>query len=504
MAEAKKYRVFFIIKNSMLPFLDNTPLPPHFENIGVENHILMGLRCASYNRPDIIFLDGSLPYMGVKSYIDMLAGTCSFFRIILFQATPDDEPILDPHIACTLHSELSAQTFCDALNLAAEVLDSPSKGTSALHHPVWKPASSLLDLLERHDGRSISGTLLQSYFIDPVDRGVYISLFSPDQVALRNPDSAAFLNQIPLSFSAYSNTYLSVIEGNCIGLITTQEYLHSQLQSALNSLCGRQCFYYTNVFAPDLAHLADCYYTAKQHLALSFFEQEDHCLDHAVSEIITEDQEANLDRMLCALLIDTVGNQTAHIVEKIDTLYLEQLRSSYSLPLRDMIRSKISIIYHLCGELSVMDSCPPLMLNDNYLTQEALSIESAMVDIAAFIDPRSRLISPYVLAALCFIRCNYFRSISLREIASQANVSPTYISALFKASLNISISDYLTKIRIEQARELLYTTDQSICEIAAAVGIEDSRYFSRVFRKICGTTPTGYRSLNQEKGENTL
>ena len=73
------------------------------------------------------------------------------------------------------------------------------------------------------------------------------------------------------------------------------------------------------------------------------------------------------------------------------------------------------------------------------------------------------------------------------------HISPYYLSHLFKEELDITFIEYLTRVRIEEARRLLFQTSMSIQEITQRVGYVDPSYFSRVFKKVTGMTPNRYR-----------
>ncbi|MEG1991711.1 MAG: helix-turn-helix transcriptional regulator, partial [Christensenella sp.] len=87
--------------------------------------------------------------------------------------------------------------------------------------------------------------------------------------------------------------------------------------------------------------------------------------------------------------------------------------------------------------------------------------------------------------------------LTLNSIAETLNVSPYYLSHLFKKELGFNVIEYLNKVRIHNAKALLIETESTIQDISAAVGITDSNYFCRVFRKITGCTPSAFRSRNK-------
>lgn len=96
--------------------------------------------------------------------------------------------------------------------------------------------------------------------------------------------------------------------------------------------------------------------------------------------------------------------------------------------------------------------------------------------------------------AIGFIDKNFSdSSVSLDRIAKEVNISPNYLSAIFSQEVGQTLTEYLTFKRIEEAKRLLRQTDKLLNEIASEVGYKDSRYFSFVFKKITGCTPSEYR-----------
>lgn len=92
-----------------------------------------------------------------------------------------------------------------------------------------------------------------------------------------------------------------------------------------------------------------------------------------------------------------------------------------------------------------------------------------------------------------YMKQNYTRDLSLDEVAKYVDISPYYFSKLFKEEEGENFIDYLTSLRIDKAKELLNGTEGSIKEICSEVGYSDPNYFSRLFKKIVGFTPTEYR-----------
>lgn len=92
-----------------------------------------------------------------------------------------------------------------------------------------------------------------------------------------------------------------------------------------------------------------------------------------------------------------------------------------------------------------------------------------------------------------YIQENYHRDLSLDELSKELDISPYYFSKLFKEETGSNFVEYLTNLRMTRAKELLKDEQCSMKEICAQVGYSDPNYFSRIFKKNFGVTPTEYR-----------
>lgn len=102
--------------------------------------------------------------------------------------------------------------------------------------------------------------------------------------------------------------------------------------------------------------------------------------------------------------------------------------------------------------------------------------------------------SSFIEAAVKYIQENYQHPISLADIADDCNVSKVHLSRKFKGKTGIGLNEYIVLYRLKRAKELLLTEDRmNICDVAFACGFNDSNYFSWLFKKTYGVTPTQYR-----------
>ena len=106
---------------------------------------------------------------------------------------------------------------------------------------------------------------------------------------------------------------------------------------------------------------------------------------------------------------------------------------------------------------------------------------------------RNRESESVVAKAKAYIDENYQKDISLDDVSRMVDISPYYFSKLFKQEQGENFIEYLTRTRMKNARQLLKNQRYSIKEVCAMCGYSDSNYFSRVFKKYEGVTPSEYR-----------
>ncbi|MDE7059908.1 MAG: AraC family transcriptional regulator [Lachnospiraceae bacterium] len=101
-----------------------------------------------------------------------------------------------------------------------------------------------------------------------------------------------------------------------------------------------------------------------------------------------------------------------------------------------------------------------------------------------------------VTQALSYIQTSYQHKISLTSVSEHVGLSSGYLCRIFKEETGLSINAYINNLRMTKAGELLKDKNSYIKEVAAAVGFEDQLYFSRLFKRYYGITPSEYR-LNE-------
>jgi AraC family transcriptional regulator of adaptative response / methylphosphotriester-DNA alkyltransferase methyltransferase len=95
-----------------------------------------------------------------------------------------------------------------------------------------------------------------------------------------------------------------------------------------------------------------------------------------------------------------------------------------------------------------------------------------------------------------FLTENFTRRLVLDDLAREAGLSPTYLHGLFSATFALSPREFLTRLRLARARELLVATSLPAADVARECGFENVPYFFTLFRKKTGLTPGEFRRRN--------
>lgn len=229
--------------------------------------------------------------------------------------------------------------------------------------------------------------------------------------------------------------------------------------------------------------------------------------------LINENEKAKLEQIVSNREIQQTN---------LDIRQLNDLRKKLPIMSLEKVRAVANMLYHINNYI-VEDAFMKIQLNEfnkNSVTfdinnntqknsrkidisqQYKLNSNTDTVDIGNLSDSSSfknHLIQRFNIIlrpALDYIQDNFKQDIKLNEMASLCNVSISYFSRLFKKATGKHFSNYINEKRIIEARKLLETTDLSITNIAIDLGFEDSGYFSKVFKKIIGVSPSEFRNMD--------
>ncbi|KAF1296231.1 hypothetical protein BAU15_10630 [Enterococcus sp. JM4C] len=166
-------------------------------------------------------------------------------------------------------------------------------------------------------------------------------------------------------------------------------------------------------------------------------------------------------------------------------LYTENLASTDELILFQQL---IHSMKHSRWQTELLDTfTKTLLLSLSATTKQALSGTHESLD------------SPIIGFVSDWLQKNYAQPITVQEVANNFGYNKAYLSHLFSQKMGITMTHYLQQLRIAQAKLLLAESSQTITEISRAVGFQDEKYFSRLFKKLVACSPSDYRKSTQNR-----
>ncbi len=256
-----------------------------------------------------------------------------------------------------------------------------------------------------------------------------------------------------------------------------------------------------------LSALPACFSEASRILSYRYLCPEEHILTEESIQSIrtaraTETEpgtpEVDQERVRCFF--------SSGAAEEIEPFITQLLRGAgeESVPLSMFCRYLTMTVYFAAAAYLDSIGChadsiwpPELRPKDNISTPDEARnyMRQIMMHAIRLRDRESRKQQRDLLnKAIGFIDEHYpEEAISLDKVAQKVNISPNYFSAMFSQEIGQTFVEYLTGKRINEAKRMLRQTDLRSSEIAYAVGFRDSHYFSFVFKKVSGCTPSEYR-----------
>jgi AraC-like DNA-binding protein len=191
-------------------------------------------------------------------------------------------------------------------------------------------------------------------------------------------------------------------------------------------------------------------------------------------------------------------------------LYGEQIR---------MVENQQNSLYIIpeSGEISLTQRAPLLFnqlldlsrqeqIYSNQIVNYALSL--LVMEISQeFLEMRNIIkqnIPPHIAKIMDWIRVNYYKLLTVADIANEFGYNPDYMSALFKKSTGQTLIQFINRTRVDISKSLIINYDISIKEAAYSCGFSDEKYYMKMFKKFENMTPSQYKKaftrkmLNQE------
>lgn len=262
-----------------------------------------------------------------------------------------------------------------------------------------------------------------------------------------------------------------------------------------------------------LSGLSSCYQDANRAFAYRHIFPSQHIFTSEqlkTEQYVPDESQINkidagkFDPMIIRYFVQT---GTLNEVDTFTDEYLQSLESSmHSILFRYYLLVSIRVNVELALNEAEVDSeeiANSLPTFDTNITaeevkpylKEALTVAIKMRDAEA-----QKRGNDIINNAVDYINEHYAdEDISLDSVAEEINISANYLSALFSNKVGLSFVEYITKKRMAKARILLRSTSKKSGEIANEIGYKDPRYFSFVFKKNQGCTPSQYRNGETEE-----
>lgn len=171
-----------------------------------------------------------------------------------------------------------------------------------------------------------------------------------------------------------------------------------------------------------------------------------------------------------------------HITENTNQVYCTELRKYLLQIVKEYYKKEKCYTLKLMSNLQLMVCSLVENLNHYDTTEKEISNQKKNLDRLNHI--------------ILYVKDNYMNKISLKEISEKEDLDMYYLSHFIKKQLGISFQDYLNKVRLERAVELLLKTDMNKLDICIESGFSDYRYLNKMFIKEFGCTATEFKTLN--------
>ena len=183
------------------------------------------------------------------------------------------------------------------------------------------------------------------------------------------------------------------------------------------------------------------------------------------------------------------------IPEKISGITADIVKKYKTPTLLDIPLNKCDHIYKLLKKIKNENS-----INDEYSeTMQLHHTDELMINISRFCTvPKKDTKQNTAHLIMNYINNNFRTKISVSDISKHLHINERTLFIEFRKHSNLTISEYINYVRISHAEHLLTNTDLSVTDIAFACGFNDSNYFSSVFRKLKGVSPTQYIKQNKQ------
>ncbi|MDF2908006.1 MAG: AraC family transcriptional regulator [Herbinix sp.] len=321
--------------------------------------------------------------------------------------------------------------------------------------------------------------------------------------------TSEIINNYEAGFCVQLNdTQLVVIFKAFIHLQDLQLNLCHQIQQAIRKYLNHTVSIGIGYPVNDISQIQTGYTYALKALQYRFYTGKE-----SINFIDDFDTQMDCDE-LDAVKVSTIENDLFNAIQLGDNLQVKEIvekfhsliqSTSLTIPtIRQYYHDMVSqISRHFRANqinhkpISDMDKqIKSIMINATIQSSLTNALRDYCIEIASFFFERMEIRHTKMIEQIrSYIDKNYMNELSISTIAEHVFLTPNYVSLIFKQTTQMTVIEYITKVRIEKAKELLKSPDLKIFEIAEMVGYPNPRYFSKVFKKVTNLHPSQYKEI---------
>jgi two-component system response regulator YesN len=476
-------------------------------------------------KPDILITDIKMPFMDGLTLSQMIKKIQPWIKIIILSGHDEFDyakKAISIGVADFILKPFTPEELLASLNKIAEQLDGERKQFSDMAHLKQELESNaallrdkyLTDLVQGSLDTAVSVQRAEELQIDLLAR-FYIVSVSEIHPADGNTDflpeaKARLLDLIRnktecTTFFVSPERFVCIVKSNsetakedeCYNIAEAIEHeLAKNLECTVVTAIGHS--------VEHISHITNSYKDAEHILELCRFVNKNRIVS-------TDDIKKSTDGLISLQENDPLVDQLKYAgegeIDKIIAQFMGLLQNNSdhfsiiaSYLLVDVIMAVSKLIEDLGG--NIKDVMPEILTHsfvDNAVKDQKTFIAEIRRVLTVVLEYRNaRMQGRYgdvILKAKQYIEKNYAsQNTCLSSVSEEVHLSPNHFSTIFSQECGITFIEYLTEVRIEQAKKLLKNTDMKGSDIAYETGFSDPHYFSFIFKKTTGLSPREYRN----------
>ncbi|NLY18256.1 MAG: response regulator [Clostridiaceae bacterium] len=335
-----------------------------------------------------------------------------------------------------------------------------------------------------------------------------------------NQYMASIKNIISITLNAHDLVYYTFsLKSDVINIVINSEGIDvvnlaaENILNNIRSISGATVAIAISECVTDIEHLSICYNQTEEMYSLILLKNLSGIIQYSPvkKEIPSKvDYIKEKEKLLLSCLMNAEADKALNMVDSIfqplykSTATLDNVREHFVrvfFAVESYLKEHNVNLYDITEEeISVLKKAQEFSNVEEFVNW----VKALVLKITDYIN-NSKVPCSNRLAELIkkYIEENYMHNISLYTASEKIYLSPTYISKIFKKVTGSNFVEYLTTVRMEQAKKLLLDYNYKIYEIGGLVGYKSIKHFSQVFKKYTGMTPTEFRKgINPARGDN--